>query len=82
MMTYSTLAYPEDLKILIRENIAKLCPPGIVAREYDAIQFVLSPGELGTQGRYLLVGLSPASSTHLRLRDILLYQPVGAHEAV
>ena len=29
-MTCSTLTYPEDLKILIREGIAKLCPPDIV----------------------------------------------------
>ena len=61
MMTCSTLAYLEDLKIFIREGISKLCPPGIVAREYDFIQLVLSPGELGTQGRYLLVGLFSAS---------------------
>ena len=51
MMTCSTLAYPEDLKILIREGIAKFCPPGIVARKYNSIQFILSPGELGTYGR-------------------------------
>ncbi len=57
MMTCSTLIHPEDLKILIREGIAKLCPPGIVAREYNALQFVLSLGELGTHGSYLLVGL-------------------------
>jgi hypothetical protein len=82
MMTCSTLAYPEDIKILIREGISKLCPPGIVAREYDSIQFVLSPGELGTHGRYLLVGLSSASSAHLRLRDILLYQPDAPQKAV
>jgi hypothetical protein len=50
MMTYFTLAYPKDLKILIRKGISKLCPPGIGAREYDSIQFVPSPGELGTQG--------------------------------
>ncbi len=37
MMTCSTLTYPEDLKILINEGIAKLCPLGIVAREYDSL---------------------------------------------
>ena len=37
MMTCSTLTHPEDLKILIKEGIAKLCPPGIVAREYEAL---------------------------------------------
>ena len=75
MMTCFTLTYHEDLKILIREGIAKLCPPGIVAREYDSLQSVLSPGELGTQGCYLLVGLSSSSSVHLRLIDIFLYRP-------
>jgi hypothetical protein len=75
MMTCSTLTYPEDLKIIIREGIAKLCPPGIVPREYEALQFIMSPRELVTQGRYLLVGFLSSSSAHLRLSDILLYQP-------
>jgi hypothetical protein len=47
-MTYSTITHPDDLKILIREGIAKLCPSGIVAREYESLQFILSLGELGT----------------------------------
>jgi hypothetical protein len=81
MMTLSTLTYHEDLKILTREGIAKLCPPGIVAREYDSLWFIMSPGELGTQGRYLLVGLSSSSSAHMRLEDILLYQPDAPQES-
>jgi len=81
-MTCSTLTHPEDLKILIREGIAKICPPGIVAREYDSLQFILSPRELGTQGRYLLVGLSSSSLAHLRLIDIILYQPDAPQESM
>ena len=37
MRTCSALTHPEDLKILVIEGIAKLCPPGIVAREYEAL---------------------------------------------
>ncbi len=48
MMTCSTLTHPEDLKILIREGTAKLCSPVIVAREYDALQLVMFPREIGT----------------------------------
>ena len=35
MMTSAPLAQAEDFKLLLREGIAKLCPPGIVTREYD-----------------------------------------------
>ena len=81
MMTNTPLAHPEDLKLLLREGIEKLCPPGIVAREYNALQFATATGELGTQGRYLLVGLCTLSQTHLRPRDILLPQPKAVHES-
>ncbi len=37
MMTCAPLAQPEDLKLLLREGIAKLCPPGIVTREYNSL---------------------------------------------
>ena len=83
MMTCSSLNHPEDLKILIREGIAKLCPPGIVAREYEALQFIPCLGELGTHGRYLLVGLfSSSSAAHLRLRDVLHNQPDAPQESM
>jgi hypothetical protein len=82
MMTCSTLTHPEDLKILTREGIAKLCPPSIVAREYEALQFIMSSRELGTQGHYLLVGLLSSSSAHLRLRDVLLHQPNAPQESM
>jgi len=81
MMTTFLLAHPEDLKLLLREGIEKLCPPGIVTREYNSLQFATAKGETGTQGRYLLVGLSTLSQTHLRLRDILLSQPEAVHES-
>ena len=81
MMTSFPLAQPEDLKLLLREGIEKLCPPGIVTREYNSLQFVTEKGETGTQGRYLMVGLSTLSQTHLRLRDILLSQLEVVHES-
>jgi len=75
MMTCAPLTFPEDLKLLLKKGLAKLCPPGMVSREYEAMQFCLSPGEPGTQGCYLLIGLSTLSGAHMRLRDVLLYQP-------
>ena len=49
--------------------------PGVVPREYEALQFCLAPWEFGTQGHNLMVGLSTLSGPHMRLRNILLYQP-------
>jgi hypothetical protein len=40
--------------------------------------FCLAPGEQGTPGVYLLIGLSPGSKYHMCLRDILLVQPDSA----
>ncbi len=74
-MTCSPLTFPEDLKLLLREGMAKLCPIGIVPREYEALQFCLSLGEPGTTGHYLLVGISTLSGAHMRLRDVMLFQP-------
>ncbi len=79
-MNNTPMTQPEDFKLLLREGIAKLCPPGIVTREYNSLQFVTAKGEAGTQGNYLLVGLSTLSQTHLRLRDILLSQQEVVHE--
>ena len=75
MMTYAPLTFPEDLELIHKEGLANLCPTDIVPREYEALQFCLSPGEPGTQGRYLLVGLSTFSRAHIRLRDVLIFQP-------
>ena len=75
MITCAPLTFFEDLKLLLMKGLAKLCPPCIVPREYAALQFCLSPGEPGTQGHYLLVGLSTLSGAHMRLKDVLLFQP-------
>jgi hypothetical protein len=71
MMTRAPLLFPEDLKVLLREGLAKLCPPGLVPLEYEALEFCLSPGEPGTHGHYFLVGLSSLLGAHMRLRDVL-----------
>jgi hypothetical protein len=75
MITCAPLTFPEDLKLLLKEGLAKLCPIGIVPREYEELQFCLSPGEPGTQGHYLLVGMSTLMGAHMRLRDVMLFQP-------
>ena len=75
LMTCTPLTFPEDLKLFLKEGLAKLCPPGIVPREYEALQICLSPGEPGTLSHYLLVGLSPLSGAHVRLRGVLIFQP-------
>ena len=75
MMISVSLTFLEDLKLLLKEELAKLCPIGIVPREYEALQLCLSPGGPGTQGHYLLVGMSALSEAHMRLRDVLLFQP-------
>jgi hypothetical protein len=79
-MTCAPLTYPEDLKLLLKEGLTKLCPICIVPREYEALQFWFSPGEPGTQGHYLLVGLSTLSGAHMHLRDVLLFQPDSLQE--
>ena len=80
LMTCAPLTYPEDLKLLLKEGLTKLCPIGIVPREYEALQFCLSPGEPGTHGHYLLVGMSTLPGAHMRLRDVLLFQPDSLQE--
>ena len=75
MMTCTPLAAPEDLKVLIREGIAKLCPTELVKPSYETLRFFLSPGDQGIQGLHLLVGLLVSSEVHMRLRDVLLCQP-------
>ncbi len=71
-MTCAPLIFSEDLKLLLKEGLAKLFPIGIVPRDYEALQLCLSSGEPGTQGHYLMVGLSILSGAHMRLRDVLL----------
>ena len=74
-MTCTPLSAPEDLKVLIREGISKLCPSDHVKTSYEALLFFLSPGDPGTQGLHLLVGLHIRSEVHMKLRDVLLCQP-------
>jgi hypothetical protein len=81
IMTCSPLISPEDLKVLIREGISKICPLANVPREYEALHFCMAPGEPSTQGRYLLVGLSMTSGMHMCLRDVLLHQPDSLQES-
>ena len=44
LMTCTPLSSPEDLKVLIREGISKLCHPYLVLPSYEALRFFLSPG--------------------------------------
>jgi hypothetical protein len=48
IMTCAPLTFLEDLKLSLKEGLAKLCPIGIVPREYEALEFCLSPREHGT----------------------------------
>ena len=73
MMTCAPLAVPEDLKVLIKEGLSKICPTGNVPHEYEALQLCMSPGELSTQDHYLLVGLSTLSEPHMRLRGVRMF---------
>ena len=77
MMTCSPLAHLEDLKRLLRTAIQLVSPEEDVDDEYSSLLFCLAPGEQGG-GSYLLLGLSPGSLPHMRLRDILLAQPDSA----
>ena len=71
MMTCSPLSHPEDLKPLIITAIQSVTSPEDFEDEYSSLRFCMAPGELGI-GSYLLMGLSPGSIPHMRLRDILL----------
>jgi len=82
MMTSAPLSFPENLKLPLKEGLAKLCHPRIVPREYETLQFCLSPGEPGTHGHYLMVGLSPLSCAHMRLWDVLVFQLDFLHESM
>jgi hypothetical protein len=56
-MTCSPLSTPEDLKVLLKEGTSKLCNPNHVQTAYEALHFFAAPGEPGTTGFHLLVGL-------------------------
>jgi hypothetical protein len=46
-----------------------------VHTSYEALRFFAAPGEPGTTGLYLLVGLQSPCVIHMILRDVLLCQP-------
>ncbi len=73
MMTCIPLSHQEDLKPLLKTAIQMVTSPEDAEEEYASMRFCLAPGELGI-GSYLLLGLSPGNSPHMRLRDILLVQ--------
>jgi hypothetical protein len=72
---------PEDLKVLIKEGLVKICPPTLVPKEYEALQFGLVPGQPGTHSDYLAVGMFMMSDRHMCIRDIMLYQPDSIQES-
>jgi hypothetical protein len=80
-MTCAPLSTREDLKVLIREGIAKLCPLGLASSTYGDIWLCLAPSETGTNGHYLLVGLMTASGALMRLRHVFLSQPDFVHKS-
>jgi len=80
-MTIITLSNPEDMKLFIRDAIHINTPPEMAEDEYVALQLCLAPGEPGTPGAYLLLGLSSGSRYHMCLRDILLVQPDSATDS-
>ena len=67
LMTCTPLSAPEDLKVLIREAISKLCLPYLLQPSYEVLRIFLSHGEPCTTGHHLLVGLQVASEAHMRL---------------
>ena len=81
LITCALLTAPEDLKVLINEGLIKICPLALVPKEYEALQFRLVPGDTGTRGDYLAVGMSMLSDRHMCIRDILLYQPDSIQES-
>ena len=81
LMNCAPLSTPEDLKVLIREGISKLCPPGLVPSTYNDIKLCLAPREPGTNGHHLMVGLQTAKGAHMRLREVLISQPDFVQES-
>ena len=73
MMTCAPMSVSEDLKVLIKKALIKICPPALVPKECEALQFRLVSGETNTHGGYLALGLSMHSDRHMCLRDILLF---------
>ena len=81
MMTYAPLANPEDLKVLIKEGLIKICTLALDPKEYEALKVRPVPDDTGTHGDYLAVGLSMLSNKHIYIKDIMLYQPDSSQES-
>ena len=81
MMTCAPMSAPEDLKVLIKEALVKICPPALVPKEYETLQFRLVSGEANTHGDYLAVGMSMHSDRHMCMRDIMLFRPESVVES-
>ncbi len=56
-MTGSPLSTPEDMKVLIKEGISRLFTADQVQASYEALRIFAAPGDLGTSGLHLLIGL-------------------------
>ena len=58
MMTVIRLSKPEELKVLLKDVMQAVSPPGDVVEEYATICFCLTPSEYDSPaGSYLMVGL-------------------------
>ena len=73
-MTCAPLTAPEDLKVLIREEISKICPAGHRLSRIRGAPALPSPGGTWPHGQYLLVGLPTLSGAYMRLIYVLLHQ--------
>ena len=54
------------------EGHREAMPLGLATSTYDDMKFCLAPGEPGTNGHCLLMGLHTAKGEHMRLRDVFL----------
>ncbi len=72
MITCSPLSALKDLKVPIKEGVAKLCTLDQVHASYESLRFFAAPGEPSTTGLFLLVGVQTTCVAHMILRDVLL----------
>ena len=77
LMTCSPLSTPEDLKVLIKEGISRLCTSDQVQASHEALHFFAAPGDPGTSSLHLLIGFQTTMGVHMKLRDVLLSQPIN-----
>jgi hypothetical protein len=58
-MSCISLINLEDLKVFINNKVRIITPPEEIDTEYVGKQLCFAPGEHGSSGSYLMVGLSP-----------------------